>query len=269
MNIQLKKIALAVLTFTFVISCDKDDVPVTTDSTATTGGLTLKFDNVVSTTKGLYDDLVLGSYSFTTSSGEVITVTDINYIISNIVLIKEDGKEVPYSKDSLFIINEKQAKEKIELSSIPVGKYSKVRFGVGVEKSFWEKGEAAQQTFWDKAKLDINKMTWSWTSGYKFVLFEGNFKSTVDTESKVFKVHLGGYTPNNNYREVTVNLPTVAEVKGGEKPSVHIYADVKHIIDGHEPIRFSEGTAIMNGEKLVKVAENLEHVFSVDHVHNH
>ena len=34
MNIQLKKIALAVLTFTFVISCDKDDVPVTTDSTA-------------------------------------------------------------------------------------------------------------------------------------------------------------------------------------------------------------------------------------------
>ena len=157
----------------------------------------------------------------------------------------------------------------VVLSKIPVAKYKKLKFGLGVEKTYWEKGEAAQQKFWDYAKSEAHKMTWSWTAGYKFINFEGTFTSSTVTEPKDYKIHLGGYNPNNNYREITVDFPESASVNGKDVPSVHLYVDVKQILDGANKHSLTEKSSMMGGDYAVKIADNSKGMFKVDHVHAH
>lgn len=263
MKNQFKNTFVALISIIVLASCDKDDPTAVNDPNGL-GTIKIKFDNIIGTGASEPDDLVLGG-SFTTASGEQITVNEINYIISNLVLIKEDGTEVMYSKDSLFIINERLAKNELYLSNIPTGKYKKLRFGFGVDKEYWETGETAQQNFWDKAKL--SGMTWSWTSGYKFMKLEGTAKVTPESEAVDYKIHLGGYAPNNNYREVTVDFTDPAEVGTSGISSVHLFVDIKQVFDGTEKIKLSEGATIMGGDRLIPVANNSSKMFSVDHVH--
>ena len=88
-------------------------------------------------------------------------------------------------------------------------------------------------------------------------------------------VRQGSNTATDNYREVTLNLPTTARVRQGDMPNIHLKGDINVVLDGVNKIKLSEnlnqaGTAasIMGGENLIKIAENTQSLFVVDHVHN-
>lgn len=268
----------AVLAVLFLVSCSNDDnntsVTNNTDddhnSHETTGNAELFFDNSVNG-----DDLMLNTMQYTNSNGETLTISRFNYIISNVVLINNSGEEVVYPKeDSYFIINESTGETSGQLQNIPAGDYKAVRFGIGVDNQRYLQGETAQQSFWDLAAQ--NDMTWTWSTGYRFINFEGMFTSAATgSEPKVFQVHQGSNTATDNYREVTLTLPNTARVRHNEQPSIHIVADANKILDGQVKIKLSDamnaaGTAaaIMGGEKLIAIAGNTQQMFTVDHVHN-
>lgn len=268
----------AIVAVLFLVSCSNDDnntsVTNNTDddhnSHETTGNAELFFDNSVNG-----DDLMLNTIQYTNSNGETLTISRFNYIISNVVLINSSGEEVVYPKEkSYFIINESTGETSIQLQNIPAGDYKAVRFGIGVDNQRYLQGETAQQSFWDLAAQ--NDMTWTWSTGYRFINFEGTFTSAVTgSEPKVFQVHQGSNTATDNYREVTLTLPNTARVRHNEQPSIHIVADANKILDGQVKIKLSDamntaGTAaaIMGGEKLIAIAGNTQQMFTVDHVHN-
>lgn len=266
MKFQIKYFAAVVAAASLFVSCVNDDDSAIVEGTH--GDAELFFDNGVAG-----DALIIGN-TYTNSNGESLTINRLNYIISNVVLIREDGTEYVYPKEeSYFVINHADELQTVHLEGIAAGDYKKIRFGIGVDQQRYLQGETAQQSFWDLAAA--NDLTWTWSTGYRFINFEGTFTTATDAESKPFQVHQGSNTATDNYREVTLDLPTTARVREGEQPSIHIKTDINVLLDGDTKILLQNnlngaGTAaaIMGGQNLIDIAANSLKMFTVDHVHN-
>lgn len=268
MKIQIKNIfALLLMTIAFG-ACSSDD---SSDSIAEgeTGDLGLFFDNGVNG-----DALILGN-SYTNSNGEKLTIDRFNYIVSNIILIKADGSEYIYPKqESYFVISQEASLFNVDLENVPAGDYTQIKFGIGVDQQQYLQGETAQQSFWDLAAE--HNLTWTWSTGYRFINFEGTFSTIASPETSYnFQVHQGSNSATDNYREVTLNLPNRALVRKDMTPSIHLKTDVNVLLDGTTKIKLSNnineaGTSasVMGGENLITIAGNSQAMFKVDHVHN-
>ena len=273
MKFQFKTI-IAALAITFASASCSHDAD-TTNTITGEGSIGLEFDNVFVSAIGSAN-LILDTQTNVTSQNEALKISDVKYIVSNIVLIKEDGSTYTVPKnESYFIVDESdEASQSIDLSNIPAGNYTKIKFGIGVDQAQYERGATGAGDFWTKAQA--KDMGWDWTAGYKFVLFEGTFTSATETEEVPFVVHTGKQTASYNYTEVTLNFPenATATVRTDITPDVHIFADVSKIIDGTKKIILSEnnemgmGAMIMGGANLPLITQNLSDMFSVDHVHN-
>lgn len=261
-----KKLFLVLAFVGTLVSCSKDDESAKHQGN---GEVEIYFDNTMNG-----NDLVLGQ-TYTNSNGEEIAVSRLNYVISNIVLFKADGTTFVYPKEeSYFIISEENEMNTIHLTDVPAGEYVKVKFGIGVDQQRYLEGESAQQEFWDKATQ--YHMTWSWNAGYKFLNYEGTFTSHANTSPLPYWLHVGNSPNVDNYSEVILEIPAVLKVQEGEVPNVHIMADANVILDGANKIELHHnmndaktGTPIMGGEAIIRVRENFQEMFAVDHVHNH
>lgn len=262
-NLIYKAIAVLALSATFT-ACSNDD-----EAISGTGNLAIEFDNSF---KG--DDLILNTQANTTASNEVLKISTAKYIISNIVLTAEDGTTFTYPKsNSYFIVNEGDvASHVLDLKNIPAANYTKVTFGVGVDKEQWQAGIDGQGDFY--ATAQAAGMMWTWSAGYKFVAFEGSFTSATFTTPVDFKVHTGQTGTDYNYTTVTLDLNTKALVRSTITPQVHIITDLAKILNSTNVIKLSDnnpngtGANIMGGANLPLVTANVATMFSVDHVHN-
>ncbi len=266
MKFQLKNIAAVLAATALFISCSNDD---DTAKVSGTGSLDVEFDNAFGG-----NDLILNTQSNVTSNNEGLKISTIKYIISNIVLTKEDGSTFTYPKgQSYFIVNEADEDSHVlHLENVPAGNYTKIKFGVGVDQQQFSLGAEGQGDLLAKAQAE--DLLWSWSAGYKFLAFEGTFTSPTVTEATPFMVHTGQTGTDYNYTEVTLNMPTNALVRTTITPDVHIVADLSKIIDGTNKIKLSDnneggmGAMIMGGANLPLITANLNGMFSVNHVHN-
>lgn len=262
-NLIYKAIAVLALSATFT-ACSNDD-----ETISGTGNLAIEFDNSF---KG--DDLILDTQANTTTSNEVLKISSIKYIISNIVLTKEDGTTFTYPKsESYFIVNEADiATHILNLKDVPAANYTKVTFGIGVDKEQWDAGATGQGDF--LATAQAAGMMWSWSAGYKFVAFEGTFTSATVTTPVPFKVHTGQTGTDYNYTTVALDLKTKALVRSTITPQIHIITDLAKILNSTNVIKLSDnnpngtGANIMGGANLPLITANVATMFSVDHVHN-
>lgn len=265
MKFQTKKIIAVIAIALALGSCSNND----DEAVVGKGKLGVEFDNVFGSS-----NLILNTQSNVTSQGEALKISDVKYIISNIVLTKEDGTVFTYPKSkSYFVIDEADAETlELELEDIPAGDYTKIKFGIGVDKAQFDLGASGQGDFLTTAQ-DAD-MLWSWSAGYKFVHFEGVFTSSTVTAETLFMVHTGQTGTDYNYTEVTLDLPTKALVRTTIAPNIHIFADVAKIIDGTNKINLSDnnmegmGAMIMGGADLPLITANLSNMFTVHHVHN-
>ncbi|VXC40498.1 conserved exported hypothetical protein [Flavobacterium sp. 9AF] len=259
MKFQLKNMAIFLVATLSLFSCSNDD-----DAQIVSGEGTLKieFDNI-------YGDADFAfNTSYTNSNGEIVKVTNAIYIVSNIVLTKEDGTTYTVPKsDSYFFVNEADAASTLlSLPNIPAANYTKISFGIGVDQEQFNAGSNGQGGMWETAQG--LGMTWSWAAGYKFVKFEGTYTSTTFTDAS-FMVHTGKTGYIYNYAQVSLNLPEKALVRTTITPQIHIMANLKNIIDGTTVVNFEEGGMVMGGAKVQNImANNVPNMFEVHHVHN-
>ncbi|SHL76317.1 MbnP family protein [Flavobacterium xinjiangense] len=262
-NLLNKAIAIIALSAVFAGCTNNDEV------ISGIGKLGVEFDNSFGS-----NDLILSTQTNTTSNNEVLKINSVKYIISNIVLTKEDGTTFTYPKnESYFIVDEAtEISHLLELTNVPAANYTKIKFGIGVDKAQWELGATGQGNF--LATAQAAGMMWSWSAGYKFLAFEGTFTSATVANSTSFKVHTGQTGTDYNYTEVTLDLPTKAMVRTTIAPEIHVVADVSKIIDGTNKIKLSDnnmggmGAMIMGGTSLPLITANLNGMFTVAHVHN-
>ncbi|WP_278555303.1 MbnP family protein [Elizabethkingia bruuniana] len=254
-------------------SCRSSDSTETEDTTP--GNLQIKFENGFNN----LGDIVLGQTAQTSSGGQKHNFTTLKYIVSNIVLIDEGGKEFKYNYNNpdkgAFIVDQAEAKAGIvyiDLADIPRNNYKKIRFGLGISQSAYLLGQDGQGIFWQKAKAA--GMAWSWAAGYIFTKLEGNYGSaTPDTKFMNHCGNMGNTSANNTadlYREITLDLPMTARVTKNIKPSIHILADLNQYLSGQASLNLNKDNEMAMGsnQHLVNVTNNLTKMFRVDHVHN-
>ncbi len=262
-NLILKMIAIVAITISLV-SCSKSD-----NAIIGSGNLKVQFEN------GFADNaLVLGSATVPTSQNEVLKISSIKYIVSNIELTREDGTTFTYPKaQSYFIVDEATpASLLLNLSNIPAANYKSIKFGIGVDQAQYDLGQTGIANFWTTAQTA--GMTWSWASGFKFLAFEGTFTSPTVTTDASFMIHTGKTGTDYNYTEISLALPTSALVRTNITPQIHLSTDLSQIIDGSNKINLTAhnsmgmGAMIMGGADLPLISANLVNMFSVEHVHN-
>lgn len=258
MKFQIKNILAVVAISVVLFSCTNNDDEAITGE----GSLKVEFDNIYKTAD------FAANTNYTNSNGEIVSVSKVKYIVSNIVLTKADGTTFTYPKSqSYFILDELTPSTLVlNLSGIPAGNYTKIKYGIGVDKAQWEAGATGQGDFLTTAQAA--EMMWSWSAGYKFVAFEGTFTSATVAAATQFKVHTGQTGTDYNYAEVALDLPVNALVRTTITPQIHIMADLSQIVDGTNTINLSEGATIMGGAKLALVTANIANMFEVEHVHN-
>jgi hypothetical protein len=260
-NILKKSIAIIVVAITLV-SCSKND-----DAITGTGALKIEFEN------GFADNaLVLESATVSTSQNEVLKINSIKYIVSNIILTKEDGTTFTYPKaQSYFIVDQATpASLLLDLTNIPADNYKSIKFGIGVDQAQYDLGQSAISNFWTNAQTA--GMASNWASGFKFLAFEGTFTSSTIANDTSFMIQTGKTGTDYNYTEVTLNLPTNALVRTNITPQIHLSTDLSQIIDGNNKIKLSDkivsNSTLISGTDLALVTLNLATMFSVEHVHN-
>ncbi|WP_159466727.1 MbnP family protein [Dyadobacter sp. 3J3] len=266
-----KLIYLSLLSFicaVSIVACndDSNDVTDNPDLVAGTGKLTLKFDNVSGT-----QDLKLDSTKYTNSSGEDFTVSTLNYFISNIKLVRDDGKTYTIPQDSsYFLIRESDPKSQIvTLKQLPEGNYTGVEYIIGVDSlrsvSGIDKRVGALDPSGDP---EDGGMYWAWSSGYIFLKLEGVSAKAGSANNK-FYYHIGFF---GGYDSKTVNnIKTVKLDFGGNKaivssenvPQVRLIGDVQKVFNGPVPISIAKNPSIMFDFTLSSnAANNYKSMFS-------
>lgn len=261
---KLNTSILTLLLASLFFSCSKDDDSSSTENKQP-GIAKIEFDNAVNG-----DDLILESTYYSKSNDEKYSIDEVKYIVSNIVLIDNLGTEFVYPKDeSYFIINEKNTPSmELDLTQIPAGTYTQIKFGFGVDQEKYLQGASGQGDLLVEAEQE--EMMWAWQAGYRFLKLEGNFKVGNDNTETFYKYHVGSHGSTlDNYKEITLNLPIPAQVEKGKSPTIHIVANLSKVFDGVHTMTINDNPQIMvNPDLSPKVAENVSNMFMVHHVHN-
>lgn len=269
MKLTFGKTLFAITLLAFFTSCSKSSDSISekeaTSKADTYGEVNLTFNNKVDGKNLVFNK------PYTNSNGETVKIDRFNYLINNIVLIKEDGSKYAYSgKQEFFIISEGENSNVINLKNIPVGKYVKVQFDLGINKKE-ASGEPHDKSssIWDYAR---NFHMTCPHSGYRFINFEGYFTSPSVSSPARFEIHQKNNKRFNNYVEIKLSLNTPLQVTEKATSGVTVIADASVILNGKNNIVLSENinkkgtrTAIFGNKRI---AENSETMFSISSVNN-
>jgi len=263
------KSLLLVLLFgiTLFNACKKDD-PSDIDPTRK-GNLRISFENVVGN-----QSLQLNSGSYQNALGESFNVTMLNYYISNISLVDENGNvyTVPQNESYFLVKQDVSASKSITIPNVPEGNYTSIRYTIGVDSLRSTMPIADRTGVLDPADGGQG-MYWMWNSGYIFMKFEGT--STAASGGDI-KYHIGGFggysSPTiNNIKNVDLSFGAeAAEVREANSsgPQLHIKADVLRLFTGSTDVSFAANPVVMSGAYSGNIANNYVNMFTVDHVHN-
>ncbi|PZD78447.1 MbnP family protein [Mesonia sp. K7] len=250
------------LVSTLLMSCfeDNDDLTINTPTQGETE-LQLQFHNQIGNQEVEIDDEPI----YINEQEETYSINFLKYIISNIVLIDENGMEYAYPEaESYFLINqEEESSKNINLDGIPTKKYSAIRFGIGVDQSNYPL--EGVDNFVPTAQE--NEMLWSWSAGYIFLKMEGFYNST-QANNEVYRYHIGSHGEAlDNYREVTLAFAELLDLTHEDTTipmALSITSDISLIFDGENNMSLDAKSDIqMDPENAPKVIENFSKSFSV------
>lgn len=260
----------AILSILLFNACQKDKDA--TPEPQGTGSLEIKFEHFVGNSR-----LRLGQSYTNPVTQEEFTPDMLRYILSNFVLIRHDGSEyvVPQDK-SYFIINleENQSLNKIQIDDIPAGKYTGLRFIIGVDSLMSTKPTEQRPSVLDPGG-DAQGMYWNWNTGYIFVKFEGTSPQSTANNNR-FRYHIGGFggydSPTINcIRELSISFGQEVNISQSHKRSAHMIVDILKLFNGmnngNQILRIGERPTVMFNPFAVHIADNYKHMFIFDHVH--
>lgn len=105
---------------------------------------------------------------YITAAGDTISIEQLRYYFSNVQLKNETGTWVNLGNYHLIDI-ENLTSGNMNITNVPAGTYSRIRFFIGVDSTANSSG--AQEGALNPA----NDMFWSWNTGYIFFRLKGKF----------------------------------------------------------------------------------------------
>ena len=238
-----------------LVSCKKNN---SESEISGNGSMEIEFENKVGS-----QPLILNSQTYKNANGDDFTISSFKYYISNVQLIKADGKAVVLPETYYLIDAADKASAHQLAEKIPAGDYVSIKMTIGVDSAHNFLG--AQAGALDPAK----GMFWTWNSGYIFVKLEGNSAKSTAADNKL-NFHIGGAkAPYNTIRTATHTFASPLRIRENSKPEMHFVVDASSLFKGKFVINFNTLNFTMGGANSVIIADNYVNGFiRMDHVHN-
>jgi hypothetical protein len=194
----------------------------------------------------------LGS-PYVDSLGVNVVLSEVRYFISEVALVKTDGsvQELP-AQYLLYTVTSTKNDPEVTLTGVPVGKYSGIRFKVGIDSAA---AAGAPQT---------GDLSPAGTMRVNGMLAHGRFEGTANG-SAISYIWLG-----NAYSQVrTYSFGQVVEIAKDRQPKIHFYVNLRRLFGG--PFRIDGSSQATLGSLTDPLqrqfGRNLASGFQFDHVH--
>jgi len=245
--------------FAAFLSCEKDKKTEPAPG-VDTGNLNINFSNLVDTSA-----LAFGK-KYMNANGDTFTVDKFNYIISNVVITKNDNSNFSEANSYHIIRQSSSANNQISIVGVSVGTYKSISFMLGVDSVTNSSGSKT-------GELDLSKasdMYWDWSTGYIALKLEGTSpQSGASTKRLTF--HVGGYGGVNKAQR-TFNLGfggAAANVSKTTTPTLYLSVDANELFKSPTTVKFATQYFQMSAGSGAKVyADNYTDMIKFEKVLN-
>lgn len=191
--------------------------------------------------------LRLDSLRYETAAKETLAFTRVSFLLSEFALEREDGTyhELP---ESIGWFDSASQRETLLLDGIPEGKYRSIRFHLGPDPKR-NKGDVAQWPADHPLNPNLNKLHWSWRTGYIFLALEGNYRGQTN-EIMGYAYHFA-----RDHNRVRVSLSAKMDLKhdGG----LSLQFDMATLFHAPRPISFSKDGTTTHSDEGDPIAQAL------------
>ena len=193
------------------------------------------------------------------AGGQIISVTRLDFLLSNIALHETNGDWIE-NKNFFAFIGARDGRTNFTLGNIPAGNYDRIRFHVGLEPKI-NHGDSAQWPADSPLNPDVNHLYWGWSDEYIFLAFEGRWQDGAKENG--FSYHLA-----TDRQLMTVELPVALDLSASREIQIALNAD--KFFSTPNKINLSDASdsshSRTNDLLAVKLRENVENSFAVESV---
>ncbi len=191
-----------------------------------------------------------------TSSGQKISVTRLDFLLSNFALRRADGTWIGQPNWFAYI-SARDGKTNFTLTEVPTGSYDRARFQVGLEPPV-NHGNSTQWPAGHPLNPQVNHLYWDWSHEYVFLALEGGWLD--GGKQSGFSYHIA-----TDRELMTVELPVDLDLSSSRE--MQIALDVGEIFSAPNKIELSDRTdtshSRTNDWLAVQLRENVIAAFSV------
>lgn len=205
-------------------------------------------------------DVIVDESIHVNSSGNRIKFAKLHYLLTGFELIKTDGESIKLDSVSAYI-NLGDDLTSFVIEDIPTGKYSELRFILGVDSIT---NHQNPNTFPAKSPLNpiINNLYWDWVDGFIFCSVEGYHYGEQNNLLGAFAYHIGK-------DENIMNIQIDKEFSIEEGKELDLIFDLSAYFESPHLINITENSPITHSNKDVdfglssKLSENLLNAFQI------
>ncbi|MST94995.1 MAG: cytochrome C peroxidase [Pedosphaera sp.] len=202
--------------------------------------------------------LVFDAATNTTAAGQKISVTRLDFLLSNIALRRADGSWLS-PPDWFAFLSAREGRTSFRLEGIPAGRYDRLRFNIGVpEKENHANPGGLPATH--PLNPNVNGLHWSWQGGYVFLAIEGDWLKP-DGRPSGYSYHVA-----TDRLLMSVELPVALDLATDRALRLALHVD--QIFSSKHAIKISDDTTSTHSRPEDRLAgqlrENLERAFTVE-----
>lgn len=234
-------------------SCRKDeDAPVTPTPDPTT--VNLEISHMAGANALTFNT------NYTDGFGNVFTITRADMYVNGFTLV-DDVDTVLFEDNNHYLL--KPTVTSVSFGEIAATHVHALSFNVGVDTTLNLTVDPTTQPAGSALGVQSPSMYWSWSSGYRFVVIEGNADRNADGVAETpYQFHIG---MNALYRSVELHVHT--DMTANTANMIHMEIDYLRFFDGIDMSLASSSTHTMDNMMLAtQFINNVDSVFSV-HTH--
>ena len=203
------------------------------------------------------ESLVLDREQGADAAGAKLSVSRLDFLLSNIALRREDGSWLE-SKDWFACIRADQRKHLALLEGVPGTKFTAIRFNVGLDAVTNASDPNTRAADHPLHPL-VNGLHWGWAGSYIFLAMEGRWQK-ADGSFSGWSYHIA-----NNWSLMQVELPVeLGETGVG---TIRIAFDLAKVFRSIDIAKHGDSTHSREGDTLaVRLKKNIEQAFRLKSV---
>jgi cytochrome c peroxidase len=202
--------------------------------------------------------LVFDSVTNQTAAGQRISVTRLDFLLSDISLRRVDGSWIERTNWFAYVSG-REGRTGFALENVPATRYDRLRVHIGLLPQI-NHADAAQWPAGHPLNPEVNGMHWGWAGGYVFLALEGRWETQPGASESGYSYHLA-----NDAQLMTIELPV--ELNLNSDATLGLALDVDKIFNAANRIALSDNTDTTHSRTNDALAgllrRNVENAFSL------